>query len=170
MIAFADSPDGRVVHVAMDGGTAALLGELHRCHTAYGVPLMVTESAVEGDSAKQCAWLDQLVAALQHLRGEAFPIVGLTWWPLVDFVDWSWASGGSVVEEFYQRDVDGQPPHPVLPPGGAGGSILPFLRRMGIYRLEPDTAGSLARRPTRLLEHFRAHATRPAAEQARAAK
>ena len=48
---------------------------------------------------------------------EGLPIVGVTWWPFIDFVDWSWASGGSVVEEFYRRDGEGQQPHPVAPLG-----------------------------------------------------
>jgi len=158
--------DGRVVHVVADGGIGALEGELRRWHAAYGLPLMVTESAVEGEAEKQCAWLDRLVAGLQRLRAEGLPILGLTWWPLIDFVDWSWASGGAVVEEFYQRDGRGERPHPVPPPGNVGGSITPFLRRLGIYRLEVGPAGELARRPTDLLAHFRMHATRATAGQA----
>jgi len=162
--------DGNAVHVAVDGGVSALQEELRRCHAAYGLPLMVTETAVEGHTDKQCAWLDQLVAGLNHLRTEGLPIVGLAWWPLMDFVDWSWASGGLVVEEFYQRDAPGQRPRPVAPPGAAGGSVVPFLRRMGIYQLDADATGALKRRPTHLFEHFRAHARRSAAGQPRAAE
>jgi len=160
--------DGRAVHVAVDGGVGAIQRELRRCYAAYSLPLMVTETAVEGHADKKCAWIDQLVAGLHDLRGEGLPVVGLTWWPLVDFVDWSWASGGSVVEEFYQRDVSGQRPRPVAPPRAAGGSVVPFLRRMGIYELEADAAGALQRRPTGLLGHFRAHATRLEPGQPRA--
>lgn len=155
--------DGRAVHVAVDGGIEGIQRELRRCHAAYGLPLMVTETAVEGHADKKCAWVDQLVASLHHLRGEGLPIVGLTWWPLVDFVDWSWASGGLVVEEFYQRDGPGQRPRPVAPPESAGGSVVPFLRRMGVYQLEEGADGSLERRPTRLLEHFHDHALRSGA-------
>jgi beta-glucosidase/6-phospho-beta-glucosidase/beta-galactosidase len=147
--------DGATVHVAVDGGLDQLVGELRRSHGAYGIPLMVTETAVEDDVQKQCEWLDQLVGGLNALRGDGLPIVGLTWWPLMDFVDWSWASGGSVVEEFYRRDRPGEPPHPVSPLGTPGGPVAPFLRRMGLYRLDADVAGELERRPTIALEHFR---------------
>jgi hypothetical protein len=147
--------DGATVHVAVDGGLDQLVGELRRSHAAYGIPLMVTETAVEDDVQKQCEWLDQLVGGLNALRGDGLPIVGLTWWPLMDFVDWSWASGGSVVEEFYRRDRPGEPPHPVSPLGTPGGPVAPFLRRMGLYRLDADVAGELERRPTIALEHFR---------------
>jgi beta-glucosidase/6-phospho-beta-glucosidase/beta-galactosidase len=157
--------DGRAVHVAVDGGLGAIVGGLRRCHAAYGLPLMITETGVEGHADKQCAWVDQLVAGMHDLRGEGLPIVGLTWWPLFDFVDWSWASGGTVVEEFYQRDGPGRPPRPVAPPGATGGSVVPFLRRMGIYELEADGAGALQRRPTRVLGHFHAHAAHSAAGQ-----
>ena len=91
---------GPTVHVAVNGGTVRLEGELRRCHAAYGLPLMVTETSVEGDTSKKCTWVDHLVASLQCLRDDGVPVIGLTWWPLVDFVDWSWASGGLVVEEF----------------------------------------------------------------------
>jgi beta-glucosidase len=160
--------DGATVHVAVDGGLDELVSELRRWHAAYAIPLMVTETAVEGDVEKQCKWVDQLVGGLDALRRDGLPIVGLTWWPLMDFVDWSWASGGSVVEEFYLRDGPGEPPHPVSPLGVPGGPVTPFLRRMGLYRLDVDGAGGLERRPTIALEHFRRQAgagePRPIAE------
>lgn len=151
--------DGATVHVAVDGGLGRLVGELRQAHAAYGLPLMITETAVEADAARQCEWVDQLVQGLGDLRLEGMPIVGLTWWPLIDFVDWSWASGGSVVEEFYRRDGPGEVPHPVLPLGTPGGPVEPFLRRMGLYRLEADVAGKLDRHPTSALARFRRHAT-----------
>jgi beta-glucosidase len=150
--------DGTTVHVAVEGGWDRLAAELRRSHAAYGTPLMVTETAVEGSADSQCAWVDQLVDGLEGLRAEGLPIVGLTWWPLIDFVDWSWASGGSVVEEFYRRNSPEERPYPVPPPGVPGGPVTPFLRRMGLYRLEADAAGGLERQPTSVLERFRAHA------------
>ncbi len=153
--------EGAAAHVAVDGGLEPLVRELRRAHLAYGLPLMVTETAVEGDADKQCAWVDELVDGLGRLHQEGLPIVGLTWWPLLDFVDWSWASAGSVVEEFYRRDGEGQLPHPIAPLGEPGGPTAPFLRRMGLYRLEPDAEGNLGRRPTRVLGRFQARAVAP---------
>ena len=60
--------DERIAHVVSDGGLDGILGELRRCHAAYGLPLMVTETAVEGETDRQCAWLDTLVAGLRRLR------------------------------------------------------------------------------------------------------
>ena len=53
--------DGTSVHVAVDGGLELLVKELRRAHRAYGLALMVTETAVEGGAEEQCAWVDVLV-------------------------------------------------------------------------------------------------------------
>jgi hypothetical protein len=147
--------DGGVAHVAYDGGGERLAEVLRDWHASYGLPLMITETGVEGDSAKKQLWLDELVGCLGGLRQGGVPIVGLTWRPLMDFVDWAWASDGAVIEEFYMRDgVDGLP-RPVAPPGRPGGPPGEFLRQMGMYSLVPDGDGRLERSPTTLVEHFR---------------
>ena len=122
--------------------------ELRRAHRAYGLALMVTETAVEGGAEEQCAWVDELVEGLRGLRNEGLPIVGVTWWPFIDFVDWSWASGGSVVEEFYRRDGRGAaaaPGRPARRAGWAGGAVPapygvvpPGARRRGQPRATTD--------------------------------
>ena len=155
--------DGRVVHVAYDGGVERLEQALRHWHARYGSPLMITETAVEGSPEKKRAWLDALVASLRRIRVDGVPVQGLTWWPLLDFVDWSWASGGSVVEEFYLRDAASGQPRPVQPAGEPGGNVTPFLRRMGIFSLRADSDGRLVREPTGLLPRFRAHALGEAA-------
>lgn len=150
--------DGEVVHVACDGGMQRLEQVLRHWHDRYGYPLMITETGVEGDADTKKAWLDELVRGLHQLRRDGIPVLGLTWWPIVDFVDWGWAAGGMVVEEFYRRDGPGGKPRPVEPAGEAGGPVTPFLRRMGMYRLDLDGNGRLEREPTGLVEHFRSRA------------
>jgi beta-glucosidase len=150
---------GRTLQVADDRGAEGLELALRMFHDRYGLPLLIGETAVEGDDAHRTRWLDEAVAATERSRTQGIPVVGLTWWPLYDFVDWSWASGGQVVEEFYIRDQPGAEPHPVAPMGTPGGEIEPFLRRMGMYRLERD-GDSLRPMPTTLADRFRAHALR----------
>ena len=148
---------GSTVHVAQDGGVEGLAAVLRRFHERYSLPLMITESAVEGDVGHRTDWLNAAAESVGRVIGEGIPVVGFTWWPLFDFVDWSWASGGEVVEEFYVRDEPGGDPHPVAPLGPSGGPVDPFLRRMGMYRLEAE-GNTLRPVPTTLVDRFRAYA------------
>jgi beta-glucosidase len=150
---------GRTVHVAEQRGVDGLTIALRAFHDRYGLPLMITETGVEGDDDHRSRWLDDAARAVDLLREQGVPVIGLTWWPLFDFVDWSWASGGQVVEEFYVRDVPGAEPHQVAPMGAPGGEIDPFLRRMGLYRLEWDGSG-LRPTSTGVVDRFRARADR----------
>jgi beta-glucosidase/6-phospho-beta-glucosidase/beta-galactosidase len=154
--------DGRVVHVAQDRGGTGLVEAAAAFHERYSAPLMITETAAEGDDQHRTRWLEELVEAVDELDRQAVPIVGVTWWPLFDFVDWSWASGGEVVEEFLLRDPINGIPTPVAPLGAPGSTVDPFLRRMGLYRLE-RVNGCLTPVATALVESFRsrADASRP---------
>ncbi|MFL5962421.1 MAG: family 1 glycosylhydrolase [Gaiellaceae bacterium] len=151
--------DGLTVHVAEDRGVDGLVEALRAFHDRYALPLMITETGIEGDDDHRIRWLEDVIGAVEGLRGEAVSVVGLTWWPLFDFVDWSWASGGQVVEEFYVRDAPGAEPYPVAPMGMPGGEIDPFLRRMGLYRLESED-GHLRPVSTNVVDAFRARAQR----------
>jgi beta-glucosidase/6-phospho-beta-glucosidase/beta-galactosidase len=151
--------NGIAVHVADDRGVEGLVEALRAFHSRYALPLMITETGVEGDDDHRARWLGDLITAVEQLREESVPVVGLTWWPLFDFVDWSWASGGQVVEEFYVRDAPGAEPYQVAPMGTPGGEIDPFLRRMGLYRLDSD-GGRLQPVSTKVVDAFRARAQR----------
>jgi beta-glucosidase len=119
---------------------------------------MITETEVEGSAYKKRAWLDELVASVLRLRADDVRMRGLTWWPLVDFVDWV----GPPAESCRRSSTSVTPrranPARCQPAGQPGGPVTPFLRRMGIYSLRADGDGRLTREPTGLLEDFRFHA------------
>ena len=73
---------------------------------------------------------------------------GYTWWPMMDFVDWSYASEGRNIEEFVVDDADRRGARVVEQPCHTVTRKTPFLRRMGLIRLEEREDGSLERRPT----------------------
>ena len=151
--------DGQVVHVTENRGAEGLLEAAAAFYERYGLPLMITETAAEGDDEHRIRWLDEVVRVVELLESDTVPVLGLTWWPLFDFVDWSWASGGESVEEFFVRDGADGAPIPVAPMGVPGGEVDPFLRRMGLYRLDRGD-GRLSPISTRAVESFRAHAKR----------
>jgi beta-glucosidase len=116
----------------------------------YGVPMLVTETSIEGDESTRAAWLAESARCVLDLRSEGLDIRGYTWWPLLDFVDWSYASGGRNVEEFLLAPATAPEQHAahVEVFGAVTDGRAAFLRRMGLLRLEEDQDGTLHRVPT----------------------
>ena len=94
----------------------------------YHIPLMVTETSFGGNDGDKLAWLERSVADVRRLRAEGFPIIGYTWWPVIDHLDWD----GALLHQT--------------------GHIHP----VGIYRLERRAGGRLERVPTGLRDVYRA--------------
>lgn len=147
--------DGRIVGVARDAGTSGLRDVIQSFTERYGLPILVSETGVEGSDDHRVQWLDDAAHALHEMRAEGVDVRGLVWWPLFDFVDWSWATGDQVIEEFYSL-VEGVAT-PVYPPRRSEG-LAAFFRRMGLHRLEIE-GGDVRRVPTAAAERFRLLAT-----------
>jgi beta-glucosidase len=134
--------DGTTAEVAVDIGAPGLGAALHGFHERYGLPLMVTETSVDGDDARRVAWLRASADCVHSLRARGVPVRGYTWWPMFDFVDWAHSIGGRQMEDFLVRSPNpgGEPllAPPFQPTGTPGGDVTPFLRRMGLWRLEAD--------------------------------
>ncbi len=96
--------------------------------TRYHIPLMVTETSVGGTDEDKIRWLERSTADVRRLRAEGFPVVGYTWWPVIDHLDWD----GALLHQT--------------------GHIHP----VGIYRLEREAGGKLTRHPTGLRDAYRA--------------
>ena len=155
--------EGNIVGVTFNAWTSGLEAIIRGFADRYGLPVLVSETAVEGDDDHRIAWLDAAATLAHGLRAEGVPVVGLVWWPLFDFVDWSFATGEQVIEEFYSR-IDGRI-SPIVPPR-RGAAIDAYFRRMGLWRLE--SAGSDIRRvATRAAAAFSRHARGIAKEVSR---
>jgi beta-glucosidase len=132
-------PAARVHHGApwdprprRDDGVEGLEDVVRTWSERYGAPIFVTETSHPGsDVERRLRWLDDSVETLRHLRADGVPIVGYTWWPLFDMIDWRYREGTEPLEQY----------------------LLPS----GLYEL--DGTDSLARRPTKLVERFREHAS-----------
>jgi beta-glucosidase/6-phospho-beta-glucosidase/beta-galactosidase len=135
------SIDGQPVGVAFNGWDAGLRQVTEEFWERYRIPVFVSETAVEGEAEHLSSWIETVKSLATSMRADGIDLRGVTWWPLFDFVDWSWGSGGGVVEEFYTR-VDGII-SPVIPPPPSAG-IAAYFRRMGLWTLE-ENAGSIAR-------------------------
>jgi beta-glucosidase/6-phospho-beta-glucosidase/beta-galactosidase len=146
--------DDVVVGVTFDAGRDGLEHIVRGFAGRYGLPVLISETAVEGADEHRIAWLDAVSDLAHELRAAGVPVTGLVWWPLFDFVDWSWATGDQVIEEFYSR-VDGVVGPIYPPPRGAG--LDAYFRRMGLYRLATD-GGDVRRIRTPVVDAFRRHA------------
>ena len=127
--------EDKVVGVTFNAWTDGLRSIVEGFFERYGLPILVSETAVEGDDAHRTSWLDAVVGLIHAMRAEGLPVVGLVWWPLFDFVDWSWATGDQVIEEFYSV-IDGKI-SPIFPPT-RGAGIDAYFRRMGLWKLVAD--------------------------------
>ena len=145
-------PDGTVQH-AHDRWTAGLVETLTGFAERYGLPMLVTETSIEGDDDLRSRWVRDSSAAVTALADDGVDVRGWTWWPVFDFVDWSYASGGENVEEFAVA------PEVLAARQRVGGAKEPFLRRMGLVRLEERADGTLDRVETAAAAAFRAVAT-----------
>lgn len=147
-----------VVQLSYDDWTTGLVGAIEGFAARYGLPVVITETSIEGDDDLRTRWLRDSAETARQLSRAGVDIRGYTWWPLFDFVDWSWAAGGSNVEEFVVERVaaDGSTqigPAPSL--GDPADGKTAFLRRMGLVRLEESASGSLERVPTAAAALFR---------------
>lgn len=159
----------RLEQVSYDGGAAGLARALEAFGHRYGGPLAVTETSIEGSDEVRRAWLADSSRTVQALARTGLDVRGYTWWPLLDFIDWSWAAGGANVEEFViaRSTPTGEVEIGPLPPlGDPRDGKSAFLRRMGLVRLEERSDGSLERRPTAAAQDFARLAKEPDGEEA----
>ena len=57
-------------------------------HERFGRPVLFAETGAPGDDATKIAWMDRLVTEVRAARGNGVPVIGITWWGLIDQVDW----------------------------------------------------------------------------------
>ena len=55
----------------------------------FGRPLLFAETGAPGEDERKIWWLDRLVSEVRRARSEGVPVIGITWWGLIDQVDWS---------------------------------------------------------------------------------
>lgn len=136
--------DGIVRQVTANHWSDGLRAVLTQWGERYRTPMLVTETSIEGTEQVRRDWLKAATSTVRELHDEGVDVRGLTWWPLLDFVDWSFASGGRNVEEFVldpRRSVDAT----AETFAETGNGLTPFFRRMGLITLVEQDDGSIHR-------------------------
>ena len=163
---------GRLTARRTWGGTNGLMRSVRAFAARYGRPVMITETSTNGPLALRAEWLADSIATIPRLRAAGVPLVGYTWWPLFDLIDWSYRHGARPIEEFVARlgpeTLDGA--HlatAIATMGWARLEELPlesYLAPMGLYALEMQFDGTFARAATPLVPAYqRAIAAGPGA-------
>ncbi|TDC48032.1 glycoside hydrolase family 1 protein [Jiangella ureilytica] len=112
--------------------TAGLADVLTTFAGRYDCPVFLTETCVTGTVEERLAWLDASVAEVRRLRSDGLDVVGYTWWPLTDMVEWTY------------REGTGRP--------------MDHHLAMGLWDLVEDGAGVLRRVRNPVADRFHAHA------------
>ncbi|HUH33641.1 MAG TPA: family 1 glycosylhydrolase [Daejeonella sp.] len=88
-------------HTVHSDGTTSPSGEIfgyyiitHQYFNRYNLPVMHTETNIS--EPRSVAWLKKEWANLYRFKQDGFPIVGFTWYSLVDQVDWDSALRNNV--------------------------------------------------------------------------
>lgn len=150
--------EGDISQISHDRWTDGLRRVLAEFAERYQLPIVVTETSIEGDDELRLRWLSDSTHAIRELVNDGLDIRGYTWWPMFDFVDWSWAAGGANVEEFvvtHMAENGTEIIEPAPPLGDPRDGKAAFLRRMGLVRLDELADGSLQRTETAAAAEFR---------------
>jgi beta-glucosidase/6-phospho-beta-glucosidase/beta-galactosidase/glycosyltransferase involved in cell wall biosynthesis len=93
----------------------------------YGIPLMLTETSIDGKPINREIWLEKTVDDIRQLREEGVPMLGFIWWPLLDQLDWD----------------------------GAMTHRIGKIHEVGLFNLHRQPGGILKRTTTPLIKMFR---------------
>ena len=104
-----------------------LYGVANAYYNRYGLPLLLTETSVEGKPINREIWLDTTLDHIRRLREEGVPMLGMIWWPLLDQLDWD----------------------------GALTHRIGKIHQVGLFSLSRQKDGTLQRSPTPLVRQFR---------------
>jgi glycosyltransferase involved in cell wall biosynthesis len=93
----------------------------------YSLPMMLTETSIEGAPINREIWLETTLDDVRRLREEGVPMLGYIWWPLIDQLDWD----------------------------GALTHRIGKIHQVGLFSLEKQADGTLARNASSLVSLFR---------------
>jgi beta-glucosidase len=128
----------------------------------YGKPVMVTESSLNGTIAERAQWLREAAVAVAEGRAEGLPLVGFTWFPVFDLIDWVYRAGRPL-EDYITR----QGPRHLNPDQIANFmrymrfttlenlNLEDWIAPMGLYTLKLGFDGTFERIETELVPQFR---------------
>lgn len=116
----------------MNAWTTGLDEVLETYAQRYGRPVMLTETCWTGTAQERIDWLDASVASVHALRERGVPVVGYTWWAVIDMIEWTYREGS--------------------------GPVMDYLLPMGLWDLVEAEGGIIRRVRNPVADRFEQHA------------
>ena len=153
---------GGVTSERVWAGAAGMERSVRTFAQRYGKPVTITETSTNGTIESRSQWLRDSLAAIPRLRQAGVPLVGYTWWPLFDLIDWVYRAGARPVEDYIARhDAPGLDPRVILNMidlmGWNSLDNLPlesYMAQMGLYGLKMQFDGTFGRIHTPVVDEF----------------
>ncbi|MHB0854136.1 MAG: family 1 glycosylhydrolase [Rectinema subterraneum] len=82
------------------GGTDELFELMRFMSSRYGRPLMITETSWMGSQEEKATWLKQSIKATGQARAEGIEVIGYTWFPVIEMVDWRYRFTPGPIDDF----------------------------------------------------------------------
>ena len=123
-----DQESGGGVRQRRSDNPVGIYGVASSYYNRYGIPMMLTETSVDGKPINREIWLEGTLDHIRRLREEGIPMLGLIWWPLLDQLDWD----------------------------GALTHRIGKIHQVGLYSLTRQKDGVLKREATPLVSQFKA--------------
>ena len=69
----------------------------------YHCPMIITETSIRDDQDMKLRWLRDSAALVLEMRAGGLPLMGYTWFPIIDMYDWSYRINPGPKEDFEAR-------------------------------------------------------------------
>ncbi|HEU5138379.1 MAG TPA: family 1 glycosylhydrolase [Bacillales bacterium] len=92
----------KVIQKPKYGGTERLESIVRFYYKRYKRPIFITETSVNEKHYDRTRWLRESVEAVKNLRNIGVPLIGYTWWPLYDLINWDYRDGKKKVEAYVE--------------------------------------------------------------------
>ena len=119
--------EGGQVRQRRSDNPVGLYGVASAYYQRYGLPMMLTETSVDGKPINREIWLETMIDHTRRLREEGIPMLGMIWWPMIDQLDWD----------------------------GALTHRIGKIHQVGLFSLSRQSDGTLQRTATPLVKQFK---------------
>lgn len=90
---------GNIIYPHLSGTEVDMADIIKEAYRRYQRPIFITETSYRGSENERIDWLKRSVGACKGLKDDGIPLIGYTWFPFMDLVDWAYRTSGKSIEE-----------------------------------------------------------------------